>query len=127
MRVTGRWLYFIFASLFLLGVFAQFFLAGMAIFGGSQYWADHTFLVHLFGVNLPILMMISAFMGKAKKNDYLFILGSLVLIVSMYVTANLGFNHAYLGAFHPIAGILLVVLSGLIIYRSIRLIKQSIS
>ncbi len=121
MRVIGRWVYVGLAFVFLLCILGQFFLAGMAVFGGGQYWINHKILVHLFGFNLPLLMMISAFAGKAKRSDYLSILVLFVLIFAMYATANLGFPHSYVGAFHPIIGILLIAFSSLSVYYSFTL------
>ncbi|ALX49180.1 DUF6220 domain-containing protein [Lentibacillus amyloliquefaciens] len=118
MRTVGRWLYFIFAIIFLLCSLGQFFLAGMAIFGEGQFWSDHKMLAHLFGLNIPIIMMISAFMGNAKREDYFSILGLLILIITMYATANLGFRHPFLGALHPILGVLIIMLSILNVFRS---------
>ncbi|HLS07901.1 DUF6220 domain-containing protein [Lentibacillus sp.] len=125
MRTAGRWFYFIFAIIFLLCSLVQFFLAGMAIFGGGQFWTDHKMVAHLFGLNIPIFMMVSAFMGNAKKKEYFSILGLLILIITMYATANLGFRHSFFGALHPILGVLIIVLSMLNVYRSKILLGKS--
>lgn len=125
MLKTGRWLYSMFAAIFFICILTQFFLAGMAIFGGGQFWANHKMLVHLFGLNIPVIMMIGAFMGSAKKNDYLVILGLFISIITMYASANLGFHYPYLGALHPILGILITILSIITLYRSIRLLKEA--
>ncbi len=124
MRRTGRWLYSMFSAIFLICILTQFFLAGMAIFGGGQFWANHKMLVHFFGFNIPVVMMLGAFMGNAKKSDYLAILGLFIFIITMYASANLGFRYSYLGALHPILGVLITILATLILYRSIHLLKE---
>ncbi|GIO21361.1 hypothetical protein J18TS1_44610 [Oceanobacillus oncorhynchi subsp. incaldanensis] len=124
MQITGRWIYAVFSMIFLICTLAQFFLAGMAIFGGGQFWSAHKMLVHLFGLNVPVIMMIGAFMGNSKKNDYFFILGLFILIVTLYASANLGFLHSYLGALHPVLGFLITILSIGNLYRSIVPLKN---
>ncbi|GAA0382048.1 DUF6220 domain-containing protein [Bacillus horti] len=121
MKATGRWLYVVFAVLFFLCVLVQFFLAGMAIFEGGQYWRSHQSLVHLFGLNVPIFMLLTAFIGHARSNDYLYIIALFVLTICMYVTANAGALHGYMGALHPVLGTVLALVSGLTVYHSITL------
>lgn len=124
MKTIGRWLYLILSIAFLVCILTQFFLAGMAIFDGGQYWTNHRMLVHLFGWNLPIIMMLGAFMGNAKKNDYFSILCLFFLIFLMYASANIGFKLSFMGALHPILGILLVIVSIHNIKRSLHLLKN---
>ncbi|WP_096186395.1 DUF6220 domain-containing protein [Evansella halocellulosilytica] len=121
MKFVGRWLYATFALLFLLCVIAQFYFAGVAIFGEAYYWSQHVTLVHLFGFNLPVLMVFAAFAGRSRKWDYLHILSLFFLVFLMYFTANLGFEHSFIGALHPLVGVLIAVIAGSNLYRAITL------
>lgn len=124
MRTVGRWLYAIFALLFLISVIAQFYFAGMAVFGEPRYWMQHTSFVHLFGLNLPILMLLSAFAGAARKWEYAHILVLLFLVIVMYFTANLGVGRAWIGSLHPIAGVLMATVAVSNLYRAIQFAKN---
>lgn len=83
----------------------QFLLAGMSIFGDPSKWAAHKMFVHLFGYAIPVLMMLSALAGGFFKRIYKEMTIVFLLLFVMYFTANMGWRISWLGAFHPIAGI----------------------
>jgi Family of unknown function (DUF5957)/Family of unknown function (DUF6220) len=86
----------------------QFLLAGMSIFGDPSKWAAHKMFVHLFGYAIPVLMVLSALAGGFFKQIYKELMIIFQLLFAMYFTANMGWKVSWLGAFHPIAGVLLL-------------------
>ena len=117
--MIGRWLYGIFEIVFLLCILTQFYLAGMAIFSEASYWSQHVMFVHLFGLYVPILMILAALMAKVNKWDYVYILILFFLIFAMYFTANMGRVAPFIGSLHPIIGVFIFLMSSLTVYRSI--------
>src|SRR4051794_21489784 len=94
----GRGLYLLFAAIFALFIVAQVFTAGMAIFVGAENWLKHTTLVHILGLNLPILMLIAAFIGKLPRWGYGYVIGLALLIFGMYFSANFTRVTPWIGA-----------------------------
>ena len=86
----------------------QFFLAGMSIFEDPSKWAAHKLFVHMFGYAIPVLMIITALAGGFFTLIYKEIMVIFLLLFAMYFTANMGWRVGWLGAFHPIAGVLLL-------------------
>ena len=107
---VGRIIYFILASLFALSTMMQFFFAGSAIFMDPVEWRKHVTFVHLFGFNLPLFMMLFAFIGKLPRIVYLQIIGIMVGIFFMYFTVNFT-GVPWTAALHPVIGTLLFLLS----------------
>lgn len=52
--VWGRYGYLLLAGLFALGILAQVFIAGLAIFVDASYWVRHTTFVHLLEPTLLV-------------------------------------------------------------------------
>lgn len=107
----GRTVYLILAIIFALSIATQIFLAGMAIFIGPANWMRHMTFVHLFGFNIPIFMLVFAFIGALPRWAYWQLLGVLISMFLMYFTANISSSLPWIGAMHPVFGILLFVLS----------------
>lgn len=107
----GRIVYLILAVIFALSVTTQFFLAGMAIFISPVNWVKHMTFVHLFGFNIPIFMLVAAFFGRLPRWAYWELLGILISVFLMYFTANFTGSSPWIGALHPVFGVLLFVLS----------------
>ncbi|XOQ15591.1 MAG: DUF6220 domain-containing protein [Shouchella clausii] len=105
------------AILFFISLLAQFFFAGMALFGQGSYWSTHTLFVRLFGLNLPIVLLLIAVLCKVKRADYVFIASLFLLIFIMYATANIGYQAAFIGALHPVAGAVLIILAAVFATR----------
>ncbi|WP_096186642.1 DUF6220 domain-containing protein [Evansella halocellulosilytica] len=120
----SQFIYIAMSFVFLLCVLFQFYTAGLSIFGGGHYWVQHKMVVHLFGINLPIFMMITAFIGRLPKIFIYYTGGFLVLIFSMYVTANLGFQLPIAGSLHPIFGTILVILALFNVYYAVLPLKK---
>src|SRR5690554_3392507 len=102
----GRWIYWLLASGFALCVVAQIFLSGLATFVSTSHWANHVFFVHLFGLNIPILLLLFAFIGALPRWAYGHILGLMGAIFAMYFTANMSGLAPWTGALHPVIAML---------------------
>lgn len=107
----GRIVYLVLAIIFALSVATQIFFAGMAIFISPVNWMKHMTFVHLFGFNIPIFMLVFAFIGALPRWAYWQLLGTLISIFLLYFTANISTNLPWFGAMHPVFGVLLFVLS----------------
>lgn len=122
---VGRIIYFILAVIFTLCIIAQVLFAGMAIFLYTVDWSQHMMFAHLFGFNLPILMLIFVFIGSMPRWAYWQLFGVFVAIFLMYFTANITANIPWLGSVHPIIAMLLFVQSYLIVSKTWSLISKN--
>ena len=86
----------------------QFLLAGMSVFDDPTKWLVHKSFAHLFALNIPIVMVICAVIGKFLRLVYKPLATIILLIFMMYFTANMGWQVGWIGAFHPVAGVLLI-------------------
>jgi len=93
---------------FLGCLLVQFLLAGMSVFDDPTKWMVHKSFAHLFAVNIPIVMVICAVIGKFLRLVYKSLAAMIFLIFMMYFTANMGWQVGWIGAFHPVSGVLLI-------------------
>lgn len=107
----GRIIYFVLAILFTLCVVTQFYFAGLAVFLDAAAWMKHMMFVHLFGFNVPLIMLIFAVIGALPRNAYWQLFVVLVCIFLLYFTANMNAPLPWVGPLHVIIAILLFVLS----------------
>lgn len=122
MRV-GRMTYLILAILFTICILVQLYLAGIAIFMDSAVWIKHMMFVHLFGFNVPIFMLVFAFVGVMPRWAYWQLFGIFVSIFLMYFTANMRTVFPWIGPMHVVIAILLFVLSCSIVIKTWTLFK----
>lgn len=115
---VGRIIYLILAMLFTLCILVQLYLAGMAIFMNPAAWLRHMMFVHLFGFNLPIFMLLFAFVGALPRWAYWQLFGILVSIFLMYFTANMRTAFPWIGPLHVVIAISLFGLSCLIVIKA---------
>ena len=119
---VGRIIYFIFAILFALCIIAQIYFAGVAIFLDGSAWTKHMMFVHLFGFNIPVLMLIFALVGALPRWAYFQLTGVFISIFLMYFTANIKTILPWIGPLHVIMALLLFVLSWSIVLKTWKLI-----
>ncbi|MCM3618083.1 DUF5957 family protein [Sutcliffiella horikoshii] len=96
------------AGIFLGCLLVQFLLAGMSVFDDPAKWGIHKIFVHIFGYTIPVLMIISSLIGKFFRVVYRDLAAVFLLIFLMYLTANVGWKVGWLGALHPVLGVLLI-------------------
>ncbi|MCM3570126.1 DUF6220 domain-containing protein [Neobacillus mesonae] len=111
MKKTSRIIYFLLALILAGCLFIQVFFAGMAVFVNPVNWGKHVSFVHYFGLTLPILMLISALIGKMSKKIHWQTAGLIFSIFAMYFTANITAQIPVVAAAHPVFAIFLIWLS----------------
>ncbi|RIW29202.1 hypothetical protein D3H55_19600 [Bacillus salacetis] len=115
---AGRGVFLGSSILFAACVLAQVFIAGAATFVNPVNWAKHTQFVHYFGFSLPLLMLLSAFIGRLPRKILMQVLILMVFIFLMYFTANITRTLPWAGAMHP-------VFAMVILGQSVWLVTQS--
>jgi hypothetical protein len=91
----------ILALLFLAGAVVQFFLAGLAVFGGSSFEPHQTWGTILTVVSLIVLIL--AFVGRREAVQSSAVL--FVLMIVQNVLGAVGDDAPVLGALHPVVGL----------------------
>lgn len=114
----GRIIYFILALLFALCIIIQFYFTGLATFIDGSAWMKHMMFVHLFGFNLPIIMLIFAIIGRFPRIVYWQLFGVFISIFLMYFTVNFNSIIRWVGPLHVIVAILLFILSWFIVIKA---------
>ncbi len=117
-------LFLVLAMLFAAAITVQIFLAGAAIFIHPSHWQNHTMFVHLFGFNLPVIMLLVAFFAKTPRWAYWYIFSMLLGVFMMYFTANITSNLPWLGAIHPVIAVFLVLVSYRLVLRTSHFIRR---
>ena len=116
----GRCIYLLLAVLFALCVTIQIYIAGMAVFDNPVLWKHHTMFIHIFGFNLPILMLIAAAIGAMPRWAYWQLFGILISVFLMYFTANIGIGE--IKSLHTVFAFALFVLSVFIVTKTFKLV-----
>jgi Family of unknown function (DUF6220)/Family of unknown function (DUF5957) len=106
---------------FLCCLLIQFLLAGMSVFGDPTKWIVHKSFAHLFALNIPIVMVICAVIGKFLRLVYKPLAAMIFLVFMMYFTANMGWQVGWIGAFHPVAGVLLIITAGVALLKGYKI------
>lgn len=106
-------------GLFLVGVAAQFYLAGRGAFGASSYDAHKALGGILYLVTLLVLVVSIALPATRNRVD----IGlAAALFVLMTIQAAIGtLDHPQVGAFHPVNGLLVTGAAAGILSRDRRL------
>ena len=115
---VSRLMYLLLGVLFAIGVIMQVMLAGMATFIDGLHWARHSMLIHAFGFNIPLFMLVAAFFGKMPRFAYWQVFGSLLLVFLLYFTANMRGTLPIVAALHPVIAMVLFMFSTWIVYKS---------
>lgn len=117
----ARTVYLAAAALFLAGVVAQVFLAGMVVVAGQMGWSNHVSLGH--SLALPLLvMLVAAYAGRVpggmKRLTWLLFV---VYVVQADVIIFLRASAPVVSAFHPVLALADVVLGVALVQRAWRL------
>jgi hypothetical protein len=122
-RGWARKLFVGFGVLFVLGVLAQVFLAGAAIFDDWSWFQVHEIVGHLLVHPLPLLpllMLIFSFVGRLPRADK-WLSGLLVLLAvvqPIFIYVGRGQHLPLLAALHPVNAMLLLLVPVLLIMRA---------
>jgi hypothetical protein len=101
----ARIFYAVLSSALVASVLVQVFFAGMGAFGAN--WSWHVTFVH-FLEPLPLLMVLTAFLGRLAWALRLLPLGLVILIGAQYAFAHTAVPAA---ALHPVNGFLILLTS----------------
>lgn len=120
-RAGPRWAlraYVIAGGIFAVGVLAQVFLAGGAIFAGAGWWPAHA----MFGMILslgPIVLLGLAFAARlgARTTWLTALLLALVVVQSMLPTLPAQLGVPILAALHPVNAVIIFALAWLLTLR----------
>lgn len=110
-KAAARWFYAGLSLLLVVCIATQFYWAGMAVFADGSYWSTHVQFIHIFGLNLPFVMLLIAFVAANRRWAYWHLLLLMLFTFLMYFSANMGAAAAWLGALHPVIGTLLLAVS----------------
>ncbi|SEM62413.1 DUF6220 domain-containing protein [Paenibacillus sp. OV219] len=89
------------AIFFALAILAQVFIAGMSLFVDSADWVAHKNFARVFIV-FPVITILLSFITRLPISYRLKGIQQLVMVVLMFVTANLSSKIGILGALHPV-------------------------
>ena len=113
--------YVVFAALFILSVFVQFFLAGLGAFGAESYEAHKDFagVFHLFA----LLLVILALLVRRNRID-------LTLVITLFVLTTIQFslpeaNDGYVQALHVLNALIIYTIAFHVLQRSIKGLRAS--
>ncbi len=107
MRKAGATAYRILTWLFLAGVLAQVFLAGLVVVAGTSSWESHIGLGH--GLGLPLILMVATMYlgGLPRTTKRLTLLLLFIYILHQAdVVIFLRDSAPYLAALHPVMALL---------------------
>ena len=93
----------------------------MSVFDDPTKWIVHKSFAHLFALNIPIVMVICAVIGKFLRLVYKPLAAMIFLVFMMYFTANMGWQVGWIGAFHPVAGVLLIITAGVALLKGYKI------
>jgi hypothetical protein len=108
-------------GLFVGGIFVQFYLAGRGAFGASSFSAHRSF-GDILGV-LPAVVLVLTLLHRRTRNrvDIIHAVLLVVLFEAQYALADL--EHPSVGAFHPLNGVLILLVALSLLRRDIRAVR----
>ena len=114
-RRVFYWLHLVAASLVIVGVFVQVYLAGAVLFGATDISAhqDMGFLVH----NLELAVFVFSLIAWLPKVD---IAWSFALAAVGTGQVALSSADEWVGALHPMFALVVLVLAAVIVHRDLR-------
>lgn len=108
------------ASLFMLGVFVQFFLAGVGVFGDHSAKVQdassldpHRALGDILGAIALILLILALVTHESGKTMLWTFVLALLTIVAQPALAGAGEDNKWVGGLHAFDGVLIFVLGGI--------------
>jgi hypothetical protein len=92
------------ARIFAAAIVVQVFLAGLALFVNSNNWMPHTYFARCF-IIFPILMILLSFIARLPVSHRIKSIQLLVMVILMFVTADLSSQIGFLSALHPVIAV----------------------
>ncbi|WP_192043426.1 DUF6220 domain-containing protein [Paenibacillus lycopersici] len=114
MRRYSVIIYYVLAWAFLASLFAQVFLAGLAVFDNGD-WSMHRSFIHVFEY-FPVLMVVFGLLGRLGWLTVTLSAVLYLLIVFQYISVDL--SARALAAVHPVTALLLLWATTVLLRRS---------
>jgi hypothetical protein len=116
-------LYYGLSVVYLLGVVAQFFLAGMGAFGASSYDA-HRGLGFVLGI-MSLGLLVIALVGRLPRSVLLLTVALVGLNLLQMILANVDVEE--IAALHPVNALAIFVVAYTLLQRSRRYLTEKIA
>lgn len=123
MKKISQYVYLVFAALFLVGVAAQVFLAGMVVVALKMGWNNHITLGHSLGFPLLIMLITVYLGGFPRRMKWLTWLQFLVYIIQADVIIFMRQSLPVVSAFHPVLALVDFALASYLAYQAWKVIK----
>jgi hypothetical protein len=108
-------------SAFLVGIFVQFYLAGRGAFGASSFSAHRTF-GDILGWFPPLVLLLTLLHRRTRNR--VDVIHAILLVVLFEVQFALGdLEHPSVGAFHPVNGLLILLVALSLLRRDLRAVR----
>jgi hypothetical protein len=107
----ARYAFFALAWAFFIGVVAQVFVIGLALFSDRDFTEVHVnlgWILHL----APIVVLIAAALGRAGRNAILLTVALVVVVFVVPILAIMRDDSPVLAALHPVAALFAFGLAG---------------
>ena len=124
MTRAARWAYVILAWVFLLGLAAQVFVAGLALFAGGENWETHVnlgWIIHL----LPILVLLAAWLSRAGRRHWQWALALAVVVFVIPLLALFRADTPALAALHPVGAMIAAWLAIVVARQSLDVVRRA--
>ena len=108
-------------GLFVLGIFVQVYLAGRGAFGASSFSAHRTF-GDIIGWFPPVILLLTLLHRRTRNRvDVIHSILLVVLFEVQFALADL--EHPNVGAFHPVNGLLILLVALSLVRRDLRAVR----
>jgi Family of unknown function (DUF6220) len=108
-------------GLFVLGIFVQVYLAGRGAFGASSFSAHRTF-GDIIGLFPPVILLLTLLHRRTRNRvDVIHAIALIVLFEVQIALADL--KHPSVGAFHPVNGLLILLVALSLFRRDVRAVR----
>ena len=122
MTRAARIAYPVLAWLFLVALTAQIFIAGLALFAGSENWATHVnlgWIVHL----LPIPVLLAAWLARAGRRHWQWALALALVVFAVPLLVLARDAVPALAALHPVLAMVGAWLGFVVAIRSLEVLR----
>ena len=109
-------------AVFVLGIFVQVYLAGRGVFGASSFSAHRTF-GDILGWFPPAVLVLTL-LHRRTRNRIDFTHAILLVVLFEVQIALADLEHPQVGAFHPVNGLLILLVSISLLRRDLRAIRS---
>jgi hypothetical protein len=113
-----RLLYAVTAWAFLIGLVAQVFLIGLALFSDPAAIDAHRSLGWVLHLS-PLLVLLFAFLSRAGSRHWQWALALAVVVLIVPILATMRESAPIVGALHPVGAVLAAILAAVVAWNSV--------